>query len=73
MGFGIAFLFLAASFLSERFASVLRIYIGGGGIASMAAYVGTLIAVVLVPFATTLPLIPVAVSVWGGIIAMRIL
>jgi uncharacterized membrane protein YdjX (TVP38/TMEM64 family) len=65
-GIGIALLFLTASFFSERFASVLRTYIGAGGAMSMAAYVGTVVVVVLVPFATSLPLIPVAVSVWGG-------
>ncbi len=68
-GLGIALLFLTASFLSERFAAVLRAYIGAGGLLSMAAYIGTVVVVVLVPFATSLPLIPVAVSVWGGPIA----
>ena len=65
-GLGVGLLFLTASFLSERFADVLRTYIGGGGLASMAAYIGTVVGVVLVPFATSLPLIPVAVSIWGG-------
>jgi uncharacterized membrane protein YdjX (TVP38/TMEM64 family) len=69
IGLGIAVLFLGTSFISERFAPTLRAYIGQGGVTGMVLYVLTIMGIVLVPFASSLPLVPVAVVVWGNVTA----
>jgi len=68
-GFGIACLFLLASFGSDQFSGVLQKYIGGGGMVSMALYVMMVVTIVTIPFASSLPFIPIAATVWGNIIA----
>ncbi len=68
-GLIIALLFLGASFGSERFASTVHSIVGEGGTGGMLSYIMTVIVVVLIPFASTLPLVPVAVSLWGNIVA----
>lgn len=65
----LALLFLGASYGSERFAASLEHAIGGKGHSGMATYVLVVIGVALIPFASTLPFVPVAVSVWGHVMA----
>jgi uncharacterized membrane protein YdjX (TVP38/TMEM64 family) len=65
----VAALFLGASYGSERFAVILENLVSTGSIFSMMFYVLILIGIVLTPLATTLPLIPIATTVWGGMIA----
>ncbi len=65
----LALVFLGASYASERFAPVLERAIGAAGTTGMALYVLVIMGIVLIPFATTLPMIPVAVSVWGHVAA----
>lgn len=68
-GILIALLFLFASYGSERFAAVLSDYVARGGLGGMAIYMATVMGIILIPFASSLPLVPVAVSLWGNVIA----
>jgi uncharacterized membrane protein YdjX (TVP38/TMEM64 family) len=63
----VAMLFLGASYGSEKFAGALEGVVATGSIWSMLAYVLFIIGIVLTPLASTLPLVPVAVVVWGHI------
>jgi uncharacterized membrane protein YdjX (TVP38/TMEM64 family) len=65
----VALLFLGASYGSERFASTLSEVVENGGILSSIFYILILIGIVLTPFASTLPLVPVAVVIWGNLFA----
>lgn len=68
-GIFIGCLFLTTSYISEHFSETLRASIGPGGSASALGYVASVITLALVPLGSTLPLIPVAVAVWGKTIA----
>jgi uncharacterized membrane protein YdjX (TVP38/TMEM64 family) len=65
----VALMFLGASYGSERFAYTLESIVSTGGIWSMIFYVLILIGIVLTPLASTLPLVPVAVAIWGNVLA----
>ena len=69
---GVAVLFLLASFGSDKFAPVVEHYVGDGGPQSVAIYLTTIIIVVLIPFGSNLPIIPVAVNLWGNLPAAAI-
>ncbi|MEK7560874.1 MAG: VTT domain-containing protein [Patescibacteria group bacterium] len=62
----IALLFLGASYGSERIAAGLHEYLDKEGLAGMTLYTSIVALIVLIPFASTLPLIPVAVELWGS-------
>jgi uncharacterized membrane protein YdjX (TVP38/TMEM64 family) len=68
-GLSVALLFLGTSYASERIATVLERFIGEGDIAAMITYIFAVILDVMVPLATTLPLVPVAVALWGKVLA----
>lgn len=68
-GIAVALLFLLGSYGSERFSDVLQKTIGEGGFWGMLFYVFSISTIALVPLATTLPFVPVAVTVWGKVIA----
>ncbi len=68
-GLAVALLFLLASYGSGRFSDILQKNIGEGEFVGMVFYVVSIAVVALVPLATTLPLVPIAVTVWGNIIA----
>ncbi len=68
-GTAVAVLFLLGSYGSARFSDILQKYIGEGGVYGMTAYVVSIAVIALVPLATTLPLVPIAVTVWGNIVA----
>lgn len=59
--------FLTAVYLSGLYGEQLHAVVGLGGYVGMFAYVGiTIVAVVIAPV-STLPLLPVAVSLWGSL------
>ena len=68
-GLAVAILFLLASYGSGRFSDVLQKYIGEGESAGMLFYILSIAVVALIPLATTLPLVPIAVAVWGNVVA----
>lgn len=68
-GIVVATLFLLASYGSAHFSDILQKYIGEGRFSGMIFYVISIAVVALIPLATTLPLVPIAVTVWGNIIA----
>lgn len=63
----VALLFLVASFASEKLANVLDVYLGAKGIGGMAIYTLIVTGIVLIPFASSLPLVPLAVALWGSV------
>jgi len=64
-GIMVGVLFLSASFCSQQYAETLKIFIGGGGITAMVWYVVSVVILAVVPLGSTLPLVPIAVAVWG--------
>ena len=68
-GLAVAALFLVASYGSERFSDVLQKYIGEGEFWGMFFYIISISTIALIPLATTLPFIPIAVTVWGNVVA----
>ncbi|TSC61631.1 MAG: hypothetical protein G01um101448_630 [Parcubacteria group bacterium Gr01-1014_48] len=68
-GIAVALLFLLGSYGSERFSDVLQKTIGEGGFWGMLFYVFSISTIALIPLATTLPFVPVAVVVWGKAVA----
>lgn len=64
-----AVLFVLASLFAKEYENELRAMVGRDGAIGMGAYVLiTMLAIVIAPV-STLPLIPVAVSVWGWVVA----
>jgi uncharacterized membrane protein YdjX (TVP38/TMEM64 family) len=68
-GIFVALLFLTTSYASEQIAAILERHIGDGGVLAMGLYTLTVSSIVMIPLATTLPLVPVAVALWGNVTA----
>ena len=62
-----ALLFLTTSYASEQIAALFQHNIGDSGVLGMLIYTFTISSIVMIPLATTLPLIPVAVQLWGNV------
>jgi len=65
----VASLFLMSSYLSDVFVTQLQNYIGAQGTWGMVLYVALVILAIIIPFGTSIPLVPLSVAFWGGLVA----
>ncbi len=65
----LAALFLTASFGSEQIARIIESRIDEGGPLGMILYSATVTGIVLIPLVNSFPMIPVAVALWGNVVA----
>jgi len=62
-------LFLTSSYLSDIFAARLQSYVGSQGTWGMLLYVALITLTMIIPFGTSIPLVPISVAFWGGLTA----
>lgn len=62
-------LFLTSSYLSDVFAAQLQSYVGSQGAWGMLLYVALITLTMIIPFGTSIPLVPISVAFWGGFAA----
>lgn len=65
----VASLFLMSSYLSDVFITQLQNYIGAQGTRGMVLYVALVVLAIVIPFGTSIPIVPLSVAFWGGLVA----